>query len=314
MSSLRPSAVVALFCGDWHLDDKAPIARSVEKDWMGTQAGYIRQLKELQKQNRMAPIFVAGDLFNRWNSSAWLINHAITWLRDMVLFAIPGNHDVPYHDYTQLPRSAYWTLYEAGVISHLTPRGLHSIGEVTVTPFPHGHAITPPIVHNGLCMQVALVHDYIWTAKTGHEGAEESHRYANWMPRLENYDVAFFGDNHIPWIVRKEGKCTVVNCGTLMRRHSDEKELEPSVWLLHSDKSVTRHKLDCRQDRFLPLDESIAKIEKALEIDLAEFAAELGSLRNERLDFARTVLQWCKREKIPDRVKEVLLRCVSKVK
>ncbi len=308
--------MIALFSGDWHLWDKPPIARDVEADWIAVQAGYLRQVKALQQRHNMAPLFVAGDLFDRWHASCHLANLVIEMLDGMQVFAIPGNHDLPHHNYRDIQRSAYWTLNEAGAIKNLTPGGTHSVGQVTVSPFPHGFAVTPPnSAGNGLTIQVALIHDYLWVEGKGHPGAAEGKRAAAWARRLKGYDVAVFGDNHKgPFLVANPGHCTLYNCGTLIRRHSDEKDNKPGIGLLHSDGSVSRHLLDTKADRFRAIEEEVARAEEALAMDLSEFIAELNVADGERVDFARTVVKWCKGNDVPDMVRTVLLRIIEGIK
>jgi DNA repair exonuclease SbcCD nuclease subunit len=303
----RTSPVVGVFTSDWHLSEKAPVVRSVEEDWMLAQENYLWQLREVHTKYRV-PIFVAGDLLNKWNVSPLLLSWVMRCLRDMCIITIPGNHDIPNHNYGELKRSGYWTLVVAERIVHLDKP--LTIGSLTIHPFPYDHEITPPSKHNGLCLQVALVHDYIWTKTTGHHLSLEEQRYPAWMKKLKGYDVVFFGDNHIPWI-QSGNKPIVVNCGTFMRRAVNEINLEPSVWLLHENCTVTRHKLDCSQDKFIDFDNEIDVLEKAMELDFEEFANELKSLHSERLDFAKVVLRWVNSQKIEQPVKEIILRAIG---
>ena len=190
--------VIALCVADLHLSEKPPVARSVEQNWLGVQEGYINQLRELQTYH-IAPIFIAGDLFDTWHSSAHLITHVIRWLWGMEIYAIPGNHETPHHSYIQMEKSAYYTLVEAGVIKTLTPGGSQSVGPMTVYPYPYGFEIQPPDKDTGLSLKVALIHNFIWTKTTGHPMATEETRFAAWAKKLEGYDIAIFGDNHFPW-------------------------------------------------------------------------------------------------------------------
>src|SRR4051812_16800052 len=65
-------------CSDLHLREDTPLARK-EKDWYGVMARYLGQLGAVAYKFR-SPIVYAGDIFHRWNSSAELINFAITHL------------------------------------------------------------------------------------------------------------------------------------------------------------------------------------------------------------------------------------------
>ncbi len=104
--------VLGIFVSDIHFSEVAPVARSCEPDWLLAQKRYVDQLRSFQKKHN-APIFIAGDVFDKWNSSAHLINHILVWIAGLDIYAIPGNHDCPHHNYKQLGRSSYWTLVEA---------------------------------------------------------------------------------------------------------------------------------------------------------------------------------------------------------
>lgn len=311
---MQESPVAGIFIADCQWHHRPPAVRSCEKDWMAVQERCIIQLRELQLTHNMAPIFIAGDLFDRWEAPPVLISSLIRWLYGMVIFSIPGNHDLPNHNYKELYRGAYWVLVEAGAIHHLIPGGTHTVGNLVIHPFPYSFEVVPPNKATDLCLHVALIHDYFWVEGRGHKDAPAEKRLGKWYKKLRGYDAVFAGDNHIPWWVKSSGEemPTVVSCGTFMRRHSDEIDLAPSAWLLHTDGSVVRHKLDTSADVFLDLDKKITELEDSLAIDLAEFAEELTSLHNEKLDFSRCVLNWVKRDGVPDTVKTIILRCLGR--
>ena len=318
---MSEKSVIAIVSGDWHLSESPPVVRSVEPDWLAVQAGYLKQLKTLQQDLRGVPILVAGDLFDRWNSLAHLINHALSWLKGMKVYAIPGNHDLPNHNHDQLRRSAYWTLVEAGVIIDMQPSLSYNAGLFTCWPFPHGFKVTPPNRGSDVAIHVALIHDYIWTKDTGHAEAPEDKRLGAWLRRLQGYDVAVFGDNHKSILKVSREKLapyhpiTVFNCGSLMRRTTDERDYKPCVGLLHADGTIKRHHLDTSKDRFIDLDDSVTKqLEKGLEIDLAGLTEELSRLHMEKLDFAKLVLRLCEKHKVPAEVRTVILRCLGATK
>lgn len=312
MSSVQ-SPVVAIFTSDIHFSEKEPIARSSEKDWMLVQKRWVDEIRDLQTANHMAPLYVAGDLLHSWKCSPYLLSCLINWFDGMAIYAIPGNHDLPNHNYKQLSHSAYWTLTEAKAIYHLIPGGTHTMGSVTVHPFPYSFPVTPPNrTDPSLCLQVALIHDYIWVEGKGHYDASVSHRYGKWASKLKGYDLAFFGDNHIPFTVKGTDKCCpVVNCGVPLRRHSDEQDIRPSVVMLRESGKISRCYLSGDKNSvWLDLSQEIQNLESSLELDLSQFAADLSELHSERVDFAKTVLKWCEGKDVPDRVKQIILRCL----
>jgi DNA repair exonuclease SbcCD nuclease subunit len=118
MRAADPNPVIAILCSDIHLSERAPIARAVGQDWFTVQKRYLDQLREL-KEKHNAILIVAGDVFDYWKSSPELINFAIVHMPEC--YAVPGQHDLPNHNYNDLHKSAYWTLVEAKIIKHLDP-------------------------------------------------------------------------------------------------------------------------------------------------------------------------------------------------
>ena len=104
---------------------------------------------------------------------------------------------------------------------------------------------------------------------------------------------------------------TIFNCGTLMRRKSDEVDYKPQVGLLYSDGTVKPHYLDISKDIHLTADE--AKEAEALdEIDMEVFAAELRKLGSSALDFADAMKHFWSKEKTKQKVKDLITKAMEK--
>ena len=309
--------VSGLFIADCHWGLKAPRHRK-ETDWLGVQKEYILQLRYIYQKYPSTierggpPIFICGDLFDNWNSSAELINFLIQELEGMEIYAINGNHDTPNHSNLYLPNSAYWTLVEAKTIKHLTPGTYFDVNYMAVRPFPYGFDIKPPDKASSLCLKVALVHDYIWIKGHGHKDAPESKRYNNILEKLKGYDVAFFGDNHSPWMVQKDNDCSIVNCGTFMRRHKNEVDHKPCVHVLHANGIVTREYLDTSKDQFQDPDSKAEEVSQNLKVDLTEFRQELSTLNPKEIGFAKQVILWLEKNNISPEVATIMMDALPK--
>src|SRR4051812_12555947 len=71
-----PPKVNSLWCSDIHLSHKPPIARSAEPCWYSAMQRQLDELRSVALELDV-PIFVAGDIFDRWNPPPELINFAI---------------------------------------------------------------------------------------------------------------------------------------------------------------------------------------------------------------------------------------------
>lgn len=272
--------VLAVFCADIHLSHKAPAGRSAEPDWYAAQARYLDQLGRISKEVG-APIFCAGDVFHKYNPPPQLINFAIDCLPKM--FAVYGQHDQQHHR-SDLSPTAYLTLRKAGVIAHLDKdEGRHYSKECMVAGFSWDDPLEPleSSWDEWSGVKVALVHRYCATETIAHPGAEKTCRPSAMRRALRGYDVAVFGDNHIPFESTASGMLAF-NCGCLIPRSRSERSHCPSVGLLMEDGSVVRRYLDCSED--LWTDEAETTSEGPQEGSVV-FLQVLQSLGSDSLDF-----------------------------
>jgi hypothetical protein len=271
----------------------------------------LHELNNLKVQYQ-CPVVCCGDIFHLWDSSPQLINWACEHLPYGML-AIPGNHDLPYHNYTDLRKSAFWTLAEAGVIEPIPFGVLKLTGELILHGFPWTHPVTP-CKHppNTFGLHVAVVHRYIWSQGLRYKGAPDNQRLGAYRPLLEGYDAAFFGDNHKPFIAKSDGMCTVINCGTLMTRNADDLPLKPMVGLLHRDGRITPHFLDTSKDQYMDINQAVEYAETA--VDLTAFMEQLAGLGEQTMDFADTLRKFLRNTKVGKRVKDIILKAMEERK
>ena len=100
MPSMRTVHPIAVAISDVHLSHTPPPARSEEPDWYEAMRRPLKQVEYIARRNEV-PIICAGDLFHRWWSPPPLVNFAIKTCPKM--FAIPGQHDLQYHQYNIPP-------------------------------------------------------------------------------------------------------------------------------------------------------------------------------------------------------------------
>lgn len=305
-SRFKQSDVEGIWVSDMHFSHMPPVARSIEKDWYKAQERCIEQLWKL-KEEYEAPILCCGDIFHKALSPNELVNFLIPRLPKM--YAIAGNHDLPFHSYEDIRKSAFWTLVEAGKIENIQPGDPVSVGAMLVHGFPYGTEITPPSQEpNGLMINVAMVHDYIWKDGKGFFGAPKSNHVKKFYKKLKGYSVAFFGDNHQAFKERYED-LTIVNIGGFQRRNIDERKLSPSAWLLHSNGKITRHKLDTPKDKFLDTrDDSI--VESCIN-EMHEFIEELESTQQSQFDFHAAVKEYMTTFRIKGKLARELLQAIE---
>lgn len=305
---MRGKNVIAILLSDIHLSLKPPVWRSAEPDWFEAMARPLDEIKELQKEYPYCPILCAGDIFDKWNSSPEIINFALEHLPDG-MFAIPGQHDLPLHNYEDIKRSAYWTLVEADKITNVTQDLINiASSELTLYGIPYGGRIDSATPHQSEFLQIAIVHDYVWITNYGYPGAPLENNVSALEKKLSGWDVVVFGDNHKGFLTYKIGQTTVFNCGTLMRRKLDEIDYKPQVGLLLDTGEVISHYLDISKDKYL--DKVEGKVDP--ELDMTSFIEELEKLGETALDFRDAMKRFFRKGKITNEAKQVIIDAMEK--
>jgi hypothetical protein len=283
---------VAVLASDIHLSHRRPKCR--QDDWYGAMASHLKELGDAATDysNWELPIIIAGDIFDHWDAPPELIEFAIRHLPKC--YAVPGQHDLPNHDYGQIRRSAYGALMAAGVIQNLEPgRCVASISNVGFTVnmcgCPWGADIADNSSRGKHQITIAVVHAYIWDRKrNSYDGAPEDKSLGHYLPKLANYDAAVFGDNHRGFLAKRdeswpEGRLqSVLNCGGFMRRKSND-EWAPKIGILYSDGSIKRATLQAAESDEI-CEESKPRISGGVDL---QFLSEYASA--DHVNFAESV-------------------------
>lgn len=316
----KDEQVIAICCADIHLSHKPPIWRSSEPDWYEAMESILYQVSDLWSKCG-GDILYAGDIFEHWNASAELINFALRHLPKGR--SIPGQHDLPNHNQTEINKSAYWTLISSG---HLL--GLDSEGEdpyiidldekgkkqMRIYGYPFGSKIKPVEVRKGI-INICLAHEYYWIKGHNYQTASAAGFISDSTCTDKNgkwkgYDIVILGDNHSGFIT-KVGTTTVFNCGSLMRRRSDQKDYQPMVGLITDKGNVIPHYLDISQDKYV-VDSKLLKQKEKTELDMTDFMKELETLGDAGLDFLMAIKRFCQKHKIDKSITKVLNEVLRK--
>lgn len=309
------SFVNAIAVSDLHLSHRPPTARCTEEDWYVAQARPLAQLYELQAEYRV-PLLIAGDIFDDgwrpFKCPPQLINFALKWIRNA--YGVPGQHDLPYHRYADIRHSAYWTLVAAKALTNLEPGEpveITGASPMRVMGFPWG-AEPARVQPHGLFLEVALVHHYCWRTGRSYPGAAEEDKASNLARRLRGYDVAFFGDNHVPFkrLPVGRGEPLIWNCGGFQRRRRDELGHRPRAALLFSDGTVQAHYLDCTADVFADADDTAQALAAGV-LDVTEFVREMNSLGDAALDFVEALRAALKQRGVRPGVRRTVLQALD---
>lgn len=295
--------VKAIFVSDIHLSEKAPQLRKDEPNWYDAMARGLRQLRALKRKYK-CPVICAGDIFDHWNCSPELINFALEELPDM--YAVPGQHDLPYHDYNQIERSAYWTLVTAGKIVNIAPTTTTSCqktraGDIVLTGFPFGFDVIPNNKRHKNYIEIAVIHKYCWLEGHNYQGADDSNHVKSY--KLEGYDYAVFGDNHNGFI-----NGNVINCGGFFRRTLADLERRPFICVLLKSGKLSRYYIDCSGDVYSK--DTNAEKEVIQFDDLVKDLLDLSD--SKALDIRSLVTRYCEKHAVRKSVRKAITNAMER--
>lgn len=306
---------VAVAIGDCHFSHDVPVARGETRDeWYQLQEDYCGQIARLADG---LPIITPGDVLDRWDSPAELINLLLRIIPDNFV-AVAGNHDLPNHSLGQIERSAYWTLVKAGKILHLESTERKGIqidqnGQIAGHGFSCGREIREPI-NIAQYMRIAVVHDYIWSnSNNKYPGAHLHQMATEYLRKLEGYDVAVFGDNHkaVTCNIDKRVKDSpsIINCGTVIRRKSDEMDHKPHVGIIFDDGTIEKQYLNTSQDKWREgISEAAAQV---TGISVDEFLETVRALADKGFNYNQAVRDYCSKFDVSSNVRKLMLNILE---
>jgi hypothetical protein len=292
---------LAVACSDIHLSLNPPPARAGE-DWFAAMKRTLDELRKISEEYD-APILCAGDIFDHWDSSPELINFALQNMPPMI--SIPGQHDLPFHSIENVRKSAWQTLVEAGLIVDVSTEA-YVDSKFQVVGFPFGKPLQPMRWKSGL-FTISLIHKYVWTKKHSYPNPPPSGNASVVKRKMKGYNIIISGDNHTPFCVRGRNP-TLFNCGTLMRRKSDEKDYKPRVGLIFEDGTVQSRRLDISNDIFVP---TAKQAELKENIELEDFLNGLSDLERSSIDFAESVHRAMQRAGLSKQAKRILIEALE---
>uniref|UniRef100_A0A6M3IM51 Putative calcineurin-like phosphoesterase n=1 Tax=viral metagenome TaxID=1070528 RepID=A0A6M3IM51_9ZZZZ len=227
----------AVLGADLHLREDVPVCRT--DDYLAAQFKKMSFVKDLCEEND-CPFLVAGDVFDHWKPSPYLLSRAIELLPHAVVVA--GQHDLPQHSFLELSKTGLNTLVQARTLDLALPEFQRTIGaflRVYGTSYgqePLRKTEKDPSGYRNVLLWHRLVTsggDQPWPGA----GADDARKILKSLPE---YDLIVTGDNHQQFTVELDGR-VLVNPGSTMRMTADQADFEPAVFgWKSSDNSVTR--------------------------------------------------------------------------
>jgi hypothetical protein len=297
----------AILTADNHFRDTCPKSR-IPEEFFEAQANKNHFIGQLQAEYG-CPIFNGGDLLDSWKCSHQLVSWLIQFLPNS-MYTVAGQHELPYHNHKYYSNSALCVLQKAGTVN-VIPNGLRerpAFGQKARWTGLYG--LWYGGKHSDLKLgnepyKVLLMHRYVHWGDAKHPKADPRDNARRVLRKFKEFDLIVTGDNHIPFTVTI-GDRRLVNCGSMMRNNSDQKEYEPCVWLWYQQTNEVKRV-------YLPI-QSEVWVAEGVETD-PEFSFIKSLKKSEvSLDYEANLRKACKKNKVDEGTMKLLNKMIKECK
>lgn len=223
----------AILLSDWHIREDKPICR-IDNFWKAQETKIDFILNLANKNN--CPILCGGDIGDKSRWSCRLLEFIIDKFKNVEIYVVPGQHDLPEHRLDSWKESGIGVLHAAGAIKViLAPETIN--GKFNVYPFPYGEEITNPEKEDNK-LNIAISHQMViqnkplWPDQIAPKGHELLKKYSS-------YDLILTGDNHNAFISEYENRI-LVNPGSIMRTTAAQINFQPRVYKWFANENKTQ--------------------------------------------------------------------------
>lgn len=217
-----------LICvADWHLRDTVPRCRT--DDFLWAQRVKLIWLEALRAKYGCR-IVSAGDVFQVWKSSPFIINQVLRYFpKDVV--SVAGQHDLPGHNFNRVDESAYWSLVCSDKMTDISDGEIYEDDFFDIWGFPWNAPLKK--VDKTDRIKVALMHKMVYKGRKPFPEATGGVQAI--MKKLEGFDLIVSGDNHLPFTFKNAEGQLLINCGSVTRQDADQAKFRPRVYLWYAD-------------------------------------------------------------------------------
>ena len=232
---------------------------------------------KLQKKYN-CPVIHAGDLFDKWKPSPWLLRMAIEHIPDQFC-TIFGQHDLPQHSLDLVSKCGTLVLHSAKKLIILDQ--CHW-GQSPSKQSNVNHILNIP--------KEILVWHHMTYQKKPFPGVSGGFA-AGILRKYPQYDLICCGDNHQSFVEEYEGRL-LVNPGSMMRMDADQIDFKPSVYLWFAEDNtvqriylpivegvISREHLDIKEQRNERIDAFVSKLNDEYQAEMS-FEENLESFFN----------------------------------
>jgi len=212
--------------------DKPPCRKETLEEWIEVQFSKFQFIL-----NGTGPILVAGDFFHKpTGAPAWMFQRLIQMIKEseQTVVAIPGQHDLPYHQADLFHQSNLGVLAASGAVrAELLTDSVDCFAwpgmKYPLSKYEKGRTA---ITHQ---MVISSAKGELWPGQSREAGVSTAEQL---LRRFPQYELIVSGDNHQPFAYQFRGRW-LINPGSMTRQRSNEKHL-PGFFIYHDNGQVER--------------------------------------------------------------------------
>ena len=295
--------VSAILCSDLHIRETTPECRI--DDFMETQTRKYKWLHELQEKYNV-PILVAGDLFNYWKPSPWLLGWALRNLPNGII-STPGQHDLPAHNLDNIEKSGINVLSDALKIVLLNENEFDN--DFLVFGFPWGTKLTGAKTKVYNAPHIALIHYGVYQNKPHYPGAENIGGTAkSIIKRMPGFNLIVSGDNHLTFTERV-GNSLLVNPGSFTRQTAAQIDHKPCIFLWGAETNEV-------DQVFVPIEKNVISREHIDKVEIRDerleaFVSRLDTKIDISISFKQNLKEHIAKNKISKNIQDIIWGCLN---
>jgi hypothetical protein len=295
-----------ILTGDWHIDDDTPECRT--DDYFEAEKCKLLWLAMIQAKYR-CPVIAPGDVFNHGKADSELLNKVTRILQEFKypILAVPGQHDLLNHSLQLQEKTAFENMVLNGLIQDVSQKGFmrdKPLDDLWITGTAWGREPSEETGAPRGGRAVLVWHTTTWERPfaPGQKPGEATKLLKKW----NQYDLLVTGDNHMSFVCT-DGKRKLVNCGSVARLRSDQKDFKPCIYLWQVSTGELRQ-------MFFPIAEGVITDAKcAAEKERTErenaFVAKIEQGGEVSVSFLDNIQVLLKDE--PTEVEQVVMGCVE---
>ena len=297
-------SVSAILTADWHLREDTPVCRT--DNYFRAQDKVMQFICDLQQEHN-CPVLVAGDIFDKWKASPFLISWAIKHFPENMI-VVPGQHDLQNHNINLYGNTALNVLEKAGKVKGIG-KGFEPVTGDSTMVYGYAWGEEPAALpeKDNSKRNIAVCHIMTWTNKVPFPGCNADSAHAL-LKKMSGYDLVVTGDNHQPFVVEHKGRM-LVNPGSMMQMTADQMSHRPRVYLWYAKdnsvqpvylpsfaNSISREHIDKVEERDKRIDAFVSRLKDDFEVGLS---------------FSQNLEEYFSKNKTEKEVKDLVMKAVE---